>query len=216
MRKIRMFGLLAVSAMALAAFVGSSPASAAEFTSGGAESLGETTNENHVFALTNGAAECENTELTGSTSAASSTELLLNPTFTECEMFGFANGDVIENGCDFTLKAETTGSPGYATLNLHGCSDKTKGIQLLVEVPFFATCLVDIPEQSIPAAVRYSEPTGSSVRAQIIGSKIMADVTISTGFCTTILETGTHVGDIGAIYTGISTFTTSKGLQHDP
>jgi hypothetical protein len=220
MRNIKMLGLLAVSAMALVAFVGTTSASATAFTSGGAgEALKHTTTQPHVFTITGAEVECETINFTGTTTAPSAGEQKVNPSYDNCSAFGFAEAEVHENGCEFTFKAATTGSPGHATVLLHGCGtgtdpDKTKGIQITVHVPFFATCVVDVPEQSVDTAVRYTNDGVKAVTVDITANKVMADVTTSTGFCP--LTPGTHSGANGGTYKGQSTITTTNGVQYSP
>jgi hypothetical protein len=218
MRNIKMLGLLAVAAMAMVAFVGTTSAAAEKpgtFTTGGpGEELQHTELENHVLSFTGSELDCETIDFNGTSTGASAAEMSVTPVYSNCESFGFAEAEVHENNCTFRYKATTTGTPGHATVLLHNCIEKTKGIQITVHVPFFATCVVDIPEQSIDTAVRYTNVNAKSVRVDWTASKIMFDVTTSTGFCP--LTTGTHSGANGANYKGASTFTTTNGIQYSP
>jgi hypothetical protein len=214
MRNIKMLGLLVVSAMALVAFVGTSSASATAFTAGGAgETLNDTTLEDHVFTVTGAEVECETIDFVGTTTGVSAETQTVSPAYDDCEAFGFAEAQVVENGCDYTFKSATTGSPGHATVNVEGCTDKTKGIQISVNVPFFATCVADVPEQSVDTAVRYTN-LSPGVRIDVTAKGIMADVTTSTGFCP--LTTGTHSGANGGEYKGASSVNTTKGVTYSP
>jgi hypothetical protein len=214
MRNIKMLGMLAVSAMALAAFVGTTSAMAEKpgtFTfSKVGEELQHTELENHILAYTGAETDCATIDFNGVTS--SKTEQVVVPSYKECEAFGFAEAVVDTDSCVYTFNATTTDTPGHAAVNLSDCSNATRGIQISVNVPFFATCVVDIPEQSIDRAVRYTNVNAKSLRVDWTASNIMLDVTTSTGFCP--LTTGTHSGADGGSYKGASTFTTTNGMQH--
>jgi hypothetical protein len=219
MRKTKMLGLLAVSAMALAAVVGTSSAMAEEpgtftFAEAGEELQHTVIATQGFFTFTEADTMCQTIDFNGTTTGTSAAQQSVSPVFDECESFGFAEAEVHENGCILTFEATTSGTPGHADVNLDNCADKTKGIQVTVHVPFFATCVVDIPEQSIDRAVRYTNVNAKSLRIDWTASKIMFDVTTSTGFCP--LTTGTHSGANGASYGGASTFTTAKGMQYSP
>jgi hypothetical protein len=214
MRKIKMFGLLAMAALALVAFVGTSSASAAAFTAGGAgETLNHTLIEDHVFTITGSAVECETVDFNGTTTGASASELQVTPVYEDCQAFGFAEASVDPDGCRFSLKASTTGDPGHSTVLLHNCEKPTEGIKISVNVPFFATCVADVPEQSIDTMIKMQNVNGQ-LRIKTTGSKVMVDVTTSTGFCP--LTTGTHSGANGGTYSGESALTTAKGLSYSP
>jgi hypothetical protein len=220
MRNIKMLGLLVVSAMALAAFMGTSLASAetaGKFTTGGpGENIVHSETANHVFEITGATVDCETTNFTGTTTGKEQTKQTVSPSYNGCEAFGFAEAEIHENGCELTFTATTTGVTGHADVHVEGCgtgtsADKTKGIQITVVVPFFATCIVDVPEQTVGTAVRYSETT-KPINISVTASKVMADVTTSTGFCP--LTTGTHSGENGGKYTGGSSVTTANGAEY--
>jgi len=211
MKNIKMFGLLAVSAMALIAFVGTSSASAVStFTSSGAGvkiSSSGVPVENHVFTVEGSAVECEEIEFKGETTGASAETQTVTPTYKKCKAFGFANATVTTGTCSFTFKAATDGA-GMATVNLSNCANSTEGIKIDVNAPFVARCIVDVPHQSVASAVSYtnSTPTPSTmdVTVNVTASGIMNDVTTSTGLCP--LKVGTN--STGA-YTGKSTVTSA-------
>jgi hypothetical protein len=214
MKKIKTLGLLAASALALVAFVGTPSASAAAFTTGGAgETFTSTMITDHIFELTGGQIECNTVEFKGSSTGASAAEITLTPVYDECVSFEFEN-EIEENTCEITLKAATTGEPGHATVSLHSCENKTVGMGFSIHVPFFATCIVDFPEQSISTATRYSNLEPGGGRVDITADSIMFDVTTSTGFCP--LTTGTHSGANGGSYTGASEMDTPKGVHYSP
>jgi hypothetical protein len=195
MRNIWRFGRLAGVTVALMAFAGTSSAMAVgTFTaSESGEALSEFPLLIYQFTFTDAIVECETAEFVGVTEGKSYKEQTLHPAFSKCEGFGFAEANVIENGCEFTLKS-TTDENEMATFSLNGCTDSTKGIQFEVNVPFFAKCVVDTPEQSIASAISYLN-VAFNIDVRFFGSEIMFDATTSTGFCP--LSTGTHSGTSG-------------------
>jgi hypothetical protein len=211
MRNIKTLGLVAAAALILVTSIGTSSASAAAFTAGGAgEALKHTLTDDHVITITGAEAECETINFTGTTTGASAASQSVSPSYKDCEAFGFANAEVHVNGCDYIFKSETILSQ-HATASITGCGSPTQGIQITVHVPFFATCVVDIPEQSIANAASYL-PQNKSTYISITASKIMMDVTKSTGFCP--LTTGTHSGANGGSYNAGSAFTTTNGFTY--
>ena len=213
MRNIKMLGLLAVAAMALLAFVGTSAASATStFTAGSEpEAISTSKVENHVFTLTGASMTCGVTAFTGETTGPSASGQVVAPSYAECITAGFT-ADVVENGCEYESKAETDGA-NMATVRVFGCDDETKGIQIVVN-NIFAKCTIDMPEQSIASAVGYANTTPEgrpmAVDVEVTATGIMADVTTSSGLCP--LETGTHEGGNGASYTGVQSMTTEGGV----
>jgi len=209
MRNIRMLGLLAVSATALTAFVGTSSASASTFTFGGAGvRLTTETTENHAFTVEGSKVECEEVSFEGESTGAASETQTFTPATKKCKAFGFATATVTTGSCRYTFKAATTGE--HATVSLGNCADATKGIQIEVNVPFIAKCVVDTPHQTITGAAHYHNktPTGTTMAVELTFTKtgVMNDVTVSTGACP--LKVGTN--STGA-YTGKSTVTASDG-----
>jgi len=209
MKGLTTLGLLTSVALALAALVGAPTAAATStFTSSGSGVNVTSTNppiQYHVFILES-EAECEEVTFTGQTTGASSETLTLKPTYKKCKAFGFANATVTTGTCSYTFKAATDAG-GSATMSLSGCADATKGIQIEVNVPFIAKCVVDMPHQSISGLVHYTNKTPTVTTMDIefdmtaIGG-IMYDVTTSTGACP--LTTGTK--GAGGYY-GVSTVT---------
>jgi len=214
MRNIKMLGLLAVSAMASAALIGASPASGAYFTAEfkAGSTLSTSLVENHVFTVEGSKVECEEIGFEGFVESNQAQSQVVYPSYKKCKAFGFANATVKPSSalCRFEFRAATDGA-GMATVRLFGCLEaETKGIQIEVNIPFIAKCLVDVPEQSVASAVGYSNPTGTSVRVKATATGIMNDVTTSTGACP--LKVGTN--STGA-YTGASDVTAPGGYQYD-
>jgi len=210
MRNMKMLGLLAISAMALVAFVGTSSASAAaKFTAEKAgNALSTTLVENHVFTVEGSAVECEEIAFNGETEGTATESQTVAPSYKKCKAFGFASATVNTGTCKFTFKAATD-EASMATVNLSGCADATKGIQIEVNVPFVAKCVVDVPHQSISSAVGYTNGAGN-VTVKATATSVMNDVTTSTGLCP--LKVGTN--STGA-YNGASSVSAAGGVQWD-
>jgi hypothetical protein len=183
MRNLKTLGLLAIAAMALAAFVGTATASASEFVAGeDGAAIETTTTEKHVFTVTDSDVECDE-EFSGVTESGATQTV--NPKYVNCKAFGF-NASVDTAGCSYTFKAETD-EAGMATVNLSGCT--AGGVKIKVSIPFIATCEVFVPNQSINSAVGYTNNSGS-VLVNATATSISAEVTKSTGLCP--LSTGSH------------------------
>jgi hypothetical protein len=218
MKNIRTLGLVAVAAIAIVAFVGTSAASAAKFTAGGTEALFTNTIADHAIDITGAEVECETVSFSGTAWAGETSILTMSPSYSKCKAFGFAEASILANGCELYFYAETEFFSNHAIGNIDGCGDGStgavmKGIQVSVNVPFFATCLVDLPEQAIGGAVHYTNIGGAGIAVDFTMEWINADVTTSTGFCP--LTTGSHTGVNGADYDGSTGVSTAKGFQWD-
>jgi hypothetical protein len=217
MKSTKTLWLLAVVAMTLLGLQAAPAASAAaKFTAGGVE-LFNMTSFNHELTVTGSTVDCENVLFSGSTTGSSFAEQTVGPTYPIwCTAFGFAEAVVSSNGCETTFKAST--SIERATVSLNGCgtgtaADKTKGIQISVVVPFFATCVVDVPEQSIERAAHYTNFGSNTIEIGIFVGGVMTDVTTSTGFCP--LTTGTHSGANGATLSAEIIWGSANGVKWD-
>jgi hypothetical protein len=191
MKHTKTLGLLAILALALAAFVGTSSASAApQFTAGktGAKIL-ETTIENHVFTVNGQQVTCTNTEFAGTTLALAYAVQKVSPTYKNCTAGGL-EATVDTAGCVYELNAN-----GNTTLT--GCTKG--GITIKVDLGFLAKCHVHIKNQTISGSVVYSNGLNDVVTA-IHGVGIHAEVTTSDGLCP--LTVGTYTA---GVYVGRST-----------
>jgi hypothetical protein len=213
MRKIRMLGLLVVAAMAFGAFTGAASAGAASFTADEANEVMSTESvSEHVFSIEGSEVKCApgGVSFSGKTAGKSyEQQNMWAASIGSCTAFGFSSSFVSTNLCQFEFKAATSGS--HATVRQHSCYDATKGVQIDVNIPFIARCIVDIPEQSIANAVSYSNITSEMIRVKFTATKIMNDITTSTGFCP--LKVGTNST---GTWTGESTWTSAGGLQYSP
>lgn len=219
MKNIKILGLLAVSAMALIAFVGTASASAAEtkgsFTAGAEKAeLTTRTIKAEVFKITGAEVKCGITKFVGSTEGTKgedglfhSTTQNVHPVYEECEAFGFKEGVSVTTapaGCIYTLSADTTGEPeaNMADVVVSGC---TSGIIIKVS-NIFATCEVNVGNQTVHTGVSYRNTvnngaeTAGGVAVKSTATGITANVTKSSGLCP--LTTGVHEGAKGASYEG--------------
>jgi len=196
MKNIKTLGLLAVMAMALVAFVGTTSASAAtSFTaSATGKKLVETTIEKHVFTTTGSKVECGNITYTGVTEGTASgglgftsTKQTVTPDYKECTAFGFS-ATVTNNGCDYTLTPS-----GQVHIEPANCT-------LTISVSnFFATCHVEVTGGQTVGGVSYANGANDDIVVTINSAGIKSHVTKSSGLCP--LTVGTHE----STYTGKST-----------
>lgn len=207
MKSIKTLGLLAVAAMAIAAFVGTSSASAAAkfTTSQQGASLSETTLEEHIFTVTNQQVKCDVITMSGTTAASGSTTQTVQPTYESCEAFGFT-ATVNTAGCSFTFAAATN-AENHASATLSGCT--AGGITITVNIPFIAKCKVEVKNQTV-TGINYSN-TASDIDVTVTAKGIHAEVTEDSGACP--LSLGTHTD---STYTGKSTVQAEGAtISHD-
>jgi hypothetical protein len=187
MKHIKTLGLLALGALALAAFVGATSAAAAtSFTASvTGRNLIETPLEKHVFTTTGVTTSCNSVTYTGKTEGTASGGLgfthttgRVSPTFTECTVFGFS-ALVTNNGCTLVLLAV-----GSAEISPSTCT-----LTILVENAF-ATCHVEITGGQTVGGLIYANKEGKHIDVTINSSGIKSHVTKSSGFCP--LTVGTH------------------------
>lgn len=99
--------------------------------------------------------------------------------------------------CVYDLQAATTSEMGEVIIE--GC---TSGIVITVS-NIFATCVVDVPNQTIPSAVSYTDD-GSDVKVKATATGVTANGITSSGLCPlTKGEHGNALGN-GATYSGES------------
>lgn len=199
MKQMKTLGLLAVTAMALVAFVGTTSASAAtKFTASAlGKKLVETTKETHVFTITGSEVKCTNITFAGETEGKAggglgfeSTGQKVTPTYEGCTAFGF-NATITNNNCHFLLTPS-----GQVHITGVNCE-----ITILVK-NVFAECHVHVTNELTIEGLTYEddpENPGKAITVTINASGIKSHVTKSTGLCP--LTVGTHEGT----YTGKST-----------
>lgn len=194
MKHMKKLGFLAFAAMALVAFVGTASASAASFETGATEAaLSTTTLSQHVFTVTGTPVKCNVSKFEGETEALTATHQKVHPVYEGCEAFGFTEGVSVNTGsaaCKYDLQAA-------GGVIVEGCAS---GITITVS-NIFATCVVNVPNQTIASAVSYAN-NGNNIVVTANASEIEANVTTSSGLCP--LKTGVHSGAAGATYTGQS------------
>ena len=207
MKRLNTLGLLAVAAMAVAAFVGTSAASATTSGSFTAEKSGlalETSVvKQHVFVVTGSEVKCNKVTFTGTTEGAETTSQKVTPKYEECTAFGFS-ATVTNTNCVIKLTATTSGEKGSAEAHLEGTNCK-----MTIKVDnVFAKCDVDVLGQSVKG-IKYSPGANSDVVVSVAsGATMNAQVTESSGLCP--LTVGTHNN---ASYTGEETVKVAGGVS---
>jgi hypothetical protein len=196
MKNIKTLGLLAIAAMALVAFVGTTSASATtSFTaSATGKKIVETTITNHVFTTTGSNTTCTNITYTGVTEGAASgglgftsTTQKVTPKYEGCTAFGFS-ATVKNNGCEYVMNAA-----GSVLITPESCT-----LTILVENGL-ATCHVEVTGGQTVGGITIANGAANDLVITINSSGIKSHVTKSSGFCP--LTVGTHTSS----YTGKST-----------
>lgn len=116
-------GIALAAVLALTAVAAQTAAAGETYTSGvgaGATTFvtGEKTS-NHVFSTPNGAVACTNISFKGEAveTGPAAHQISINPTYSGCTAFGFANAHVTNNGCRFRFTTPTEISPGKWTIH---------------------------------------------------------------------------------------------------
>lgn len=224
MKHIKMLGLLAVSAMALVAIVGTASASASTFTAGEVGKAISTTNTNHVFTITGSEVVCSTIAFAGVTEGTleggkyHNTTQRVHPSYSNCKAFGIESGvSITTTGCDYVFSADTTPTEGKGEMAnvevVDHAGETCNGIKITAD-PIFTTCTAIVPKQTIAHAVSYENVTGEKVKVTVTAEGIETNVTASSGLCP--LTTGNHTGANGGKYTGTSTVSASGGVAWTP
>jgi hypothetical protein len=198
MSYLKKIGPIVAVVMALAAFAGVASASAAEFhASASGTSLNGTQTTSHVFSTQGNEVTCETATFSGSTEGTSSPTQKMAPTYSGCTAFGFAGATVNTEGCKYNFHAS-------GTVDLESC---TAGfINITVNVPLFAKCVVHVPNQT---GINGQTYTNQSPRTSlVVGTKstnVSSTVVTSTGLCP--LSTGAATSS----YTGTTKVTPASG-----
>jgi hypothetical protein len=215
MKHIKMLGLVAFSAMALVALLGTASASAASFTATeNNKALSTKTLEAEVFTITGSNVECATTKFEGVTEGTleggeyhSGTQRV-HPVYENCKAFGFESGvSVTTTGCDYLFGSTTTSGMGNVQIVNHA-GETCTNIVITADPPF-TTCTAKIPPQTVSAAVSYTNNSGK-IKVKATATGIETNVTQSSGLCP--LTTGNHTGASGGSYKGeaeVSAGTTS-------
>ena len=111
--KLKTLGVAFFAVLALAAVMASA-ASAKNYTASSYPTTGTATSAvgNDKLTTEGGTAECQS-HYQG-TLAATSSQLTLTPTYTNCKAFGFLNATVHTNGCDFLLTTASGTAPNFS------------------------------------------------------------------------------------------------------
>lgn len=227
MKHIKILGLLAVAAMAVAAFVGTTAASAeipGAFTTNKTNKKIETIKvTEHTFTITGSNVNCNKISFAGfSPATETSREATATPKYEECTAFGFANATVDTEGCHYTFTDTTTGNPAstsetHASVHLSTCTKG--GATITVNIPFIAKCKVFIPNQEIKDAVHYeNKTTGTMTTVQVnaTAKTIEAKVQESTGSCPLTVATHTNASYTGSQLVEVVEGNISYDKDHTP
>jgi len=211
MKHFQRIGLMIVGVMAIAAFVGTSAASATtpgKFTAtGGKVKLTSSVVTQPVISMTGNQFKCNKNEFAGETTGAEASEQVVTPSFGECTFFGFAV--TVETGtCVLKLTATTDKANGHAEAHLEKCG-ASGGITIKIENAF-TKCIVHIKEQTFKGVHYVNNASPEDIKAQFTVSGIHFETTTSTGLCP--LTVGTHTN---GTLTGEITFQATGGLQYD-
>lgn len=194
MNYAKKLGLVAVAALALAAFTGVASAAAAEFhSSAGSATLSGTKMTEHVFTTQGEKVTCETANFsgTGAESGTSATQEM-HPEYSGCSAFGF-NATVNTAGCQYNFHAEG------GTVDLKSCT--SGNVVITVSIPFIAKCVVNVKNQNGINGQEYVNATPTKVEVVTNSTNISSNVVTSTGACPLELGEGTST------YTGTSTVT---------
>ena len=209
MKRFNTLGLLAVAALAIAAFVGTTSASALKSgsftaTSGAGKKIETTVAKQHVFTITGSTVTCNKVEYAGSTEGAETTSQSVTPSYNECTAFGLS-AKVTNNNCKIKLTATTDKENGHSEAHLEGtnCS-----ITIHAEGIFNTTCHVVVTPQTIKGIHYVNTASPEGVIVQITsGATMSAEVLKSASLCP--LTEGSHTT---ASYTGEENVTASGGV----
>lgn len=228
MKQIRI-GVIALAAMALVAFVGTSAASAANFhtsASAGSAITGSVAitkegekevKHNHVFKVTGNAVTCNTISFTGETTGATAETEKVHPEYSNCTAFGFAGATINTAGCQYVFNANTTLNGGTeAAVNLTECTEKggKAGVTITVNVPFIAKCVARVPNQNGINGQKYGNMGSTPSRDMTVTTKstnITDEVVESTGACPLAVGTHNTANGNAATYEGVSTVTVAGG-----
>ena len=189
MTRRKILGLLAWTAIATAALVGATAASAAKFTAGktGATGLEEPL-KSYVGTITGSSTSCTSYNLLGKTEG------------TETE---FVKGNVEVSGCSFAgMPATVTGSSCEFAVYANGEGKMTgEGCEVIgIASSLFGKCKSITKPQTLTNAASFSNGGASDIVVESHHSGVVVEVTESTGICP--LTVGKHTN---ASFTGEST-----------
>lgn len=175
-----------------------------------------------VFTTNAGTVKCNEATYTGSQTGKTSSEVTINPTYSECTAFGFAGATVEVNMCHYVYNGgvEHLFSPTRikaATLKIVCNTTEGKEITVVAKLAGVTKCTVHIPPQEgLQETTFDNEGAGSSrdIRATVNVTGIKYSQTAGTGIgaCKTEnnLTNGTYVGE--ATIKGFDSGGTQKGI----
>ena len=178
MKHIKTLGLLAIAAMALVAFVGTTSASATtKFTAGKVGAKFITTQiEKDKFTVTGSNVEFSGIEYEGTTAALESTEQTVMPVYSGCTAFGFSASVTPEN-CKYILTIN-------GTVHIERTNTSTPCKITITVANVFAHCMVTVTApQTVENALSYTNGANNDIVITTSTNAIKAMVEESTGLC---------------------------------
>jgi len=213
MKRFNTLGLLAVAALAIAAFVGTSSASAltsGSFTATGGAGVNLETEKivQHVFTVEGSEVKCNKVTFTGQTEGAETTSQTVTPKYEECTGFGLP-ATVTNNNCVIKLTATTSAEVGgTAEAHLEKGPGAGECEMTILSKNIFGECHVDVGPQTIGGITYTNNASPEDIKVKVDSGKTMhANVTKSSGVCP--LKVGTTKE---ARYTGEETVKASGGV----
>jgi len=185
-RNLKALGLALVAVFALTA-MSASAASAAQFHSAAENTTVEgTQTSNHIFTTPAGKVTCKKAVFIGSQSAKTTSEITINPTYSECTtatIFGTISVtvDFVTNSCDYKF---TSGG------EVHIICGQAEGI--IINGP---GCKITVPAQTVGRVI-YTN-SGTAPKHISVSSEVSGIISTATGFfCSSTGEskTGTYTG----------------------
>jgi hypothetical protein len=196
MKHLKTLGLAAMAALALAASVGVSSASAVtEFhATGGTALTGVVGENNHVFTIEGSAVTCNTIAFNGTAAAGgTSVNQTMHPTYSNCTAFGIINAVINTHDCNYLFNANTF------TVNLQNCNNTNSnaaGPINIVALSGIGNCRAEVSDRSLNGVLINQAinnqmftnmgNTGSNTATLTENSaanNIIANVTESNGIC---------------------------------
>jgi len=187
-RKLKGLGLMFVALLALAGF--SSSAMAAEFHSETAHTIisGEQpAGTNDVFTVNAGKVTCNSATYSGTTSAATTSEIEVEPKYSECTAFGFVSTTIDVEGCKYKF------TPATSTPQLHIICPAGKTLHVTA-----FNCWVKIGSQTLSGITYDNSGSGTSrdvtATANVSGITYTQESKSFPGCTNGTFTNGTYVG----------------------
>jgi hypothetical protein len=184
--KLKSLGLALVAVLAMSAVVASAAQAVPQFTASAypATVTGSNTKGAETFTIDGSSIQCDSHFVSHSLNASSST-LIITPTYSGCEAYGFLNAAFNTGGCAYAFHATEQAAAGvYRHHTGIGCPTG-KSMKIVA-----GTCEVEIKEQTGQTTVTTTNLSGGTLTVQ---SNIVMKVTVTQdGFGCPLAGTGTR------------------------